>query len=203
METRLQKIDSGARSRIQDLIRKELLKLAALCDKAPGAALFELWVEMLHDDPRSRNLSEAGFHLAFAKLKSSFVPTAACQFPTPAHFFQLLATTEQATRVVLAEQAWEFSMAWVRRYYRPDCRDMERPELPRLHSMCLNAAGASAYVSDCTLEELAWAKKRFIEAYSNFCELQHDEEFISNDEAKKIVEGLRVQFHQLAKAKTV
>lgn len=169
---------------LEPLVEQALMAMAATFGRAIDREIVSRWVRALND------LSREEVAEGFKRLERTFVPTAACPFPVPAHLRLPIEQARENAQIVTGEQAWEKSMEWVRRFYRPDCRNMNRPELSQLNSRCLAAAGGAGYVSDCSLEELAWAKKRFLEAYASLNRLHIDAHFIGNGEAKQIMDSL-------------
>ena len=166
------------------LIKSALTAMAVTFGKELEEPTFKSWARALDDLSREQIIE------GFRRMEKSFIPTAACPFPVPAHLRAHVDEARANAVNLTADSAWEKSMEWVRRYWRPDCRNMTRPELSQLLWRSLCAAGGADWVSECPLEELAWAKKRFIEAYLGLNKLAADQHFISNGEAKRIVSEL-------------
>lgn len=138
-------------------------------------------------------------------MEKTFVPTTACPFPVPAHVRAQIDTARENLTMVKAQIAWETTLDWIRRWYRPDCRDMKVKPLEEIAFRCLTAAGGPSHVAECSLEDLVWAKKRFIEAYLSFSQLQADQHFLPGSEAKQILQGLAPEesVQNLLKGKTL
>lgn len=166
------------------LVTGNLIRLGGTYGKEITPPFARIWVDALED------LSLEEIAEGFKRVQKTFVPTSACPFPVPAHLrTQIDASRENLTNV-RAEAGWEKALTWVRRYYRPDCRDKKYPDLGEQLWRSLGAAGGPAFVSDCSMDELAWAKKRFIEAYLSLEQLKRDQHFIGNGEAKQILASL-------------
>jgi hypothetical protein len=145
----------------------------------------EIWLTGLKD------LTAEQVHAAFEYVERTFEPTSARPFPVIATVRNCIQRAMGNALAVEAESSWQEAMDWVRKWYRPDCRDAQRPKLSEHIWRSLLAAGGPEHVSDCPLDDLAWAKKRFIEAYLSLQQLREDEHFIGTTEAKQILQGLR------------
>jgi len=164
-----------------------------LCDKVPSPAVYDLWTEALLADPRTRDFTVNEFQIAFAKIKSSFKPTAACQFPTPAHLFETIDEPTKSVDALIIEEAWNKAMDWTRKWYLGEDLGVDRraPAMEEKQYRALMAAGGYEYVMSCTRVELQWAKKRFAEAYGHHVVLEKEGTLIGRGEAKKVLERLQ------------
>jgi hypothetical protein len=191
-------------SKTQALIRTELLKIGTLTEKIVGAPVFDLWIETLFTDRRTKDLSEEGLRTAFAKLKSTFKPTSACQFPTPAHLFEFVDTANGAAQALLAEKSWQEGLAWIGQYFHPDLGvDRRAPALDEKIVRAIKAAGGMAFLWECPTADLVWRKKDFLENYAHQEEIERDQNLISGPEAQKILERFYEPVRQLPEANSI
>jgi len=192
MDEKLQRIESDKTSEIRALIRREIITLAVLFDKLLSAEIYDLWFNALHTHPKTRNLSAEQFRVGFAKIKATFKPTSACQFPTPAHFFETIEKPIACVEALVGEEAWEAALNWIRKWWHADLGvDRRAPPMDEKQRRAAMAAGGFYYLTDCTLEELQWAKKRFIENYGHQETIERDGDLIGGSEAKRILDGFR------------
>lgn len=173
--------------------------MAGTFGKAVTAPMVTSWVRALSD------LSCEEIIEGFRRMEKTFIPTAACPFPVPAHVRAEIDAARQNLEQVKAEQAWEETRAWMRKWYFSDCRDKKYPPLREILFRSLSAAGGLAHVADCSNEDLIWAKKRFIEAYLSLEQLQADAHFLPGAEAKQILKSLapKETVKNLLKEKTI
>ena len=180
------------------VIKSALTAMAVTFGKELDEMILKSWTRALDD------LSKEQIIEGFRRMEKTFIPTAACPFPVPAHLRAHVDAAKENATQVSAEDAWEKSMEWVRRFYRPDCRNMTRPKLTHMLWRSLCVAGGPDHVSECSMDELAWAKKRFIEAYLSLEQLKEDENFIGRSEAREILNsiGSGNQLEQFLKGKS-
>jgi hypothetical protein len=122
-------------------------------------ALVGIWITAFNAVPPER--LEAGFKQVFET--SEF-------FPVPATLSKVFARQQGAANSVSAENSWQRCVVSPRQGTRGACNvPMDERE-----QFATRAAGGDYFLDECTTEELQWAKKRFIEAWSNFNERQKD-----------------------------
>jgi hypothetical protein len=130
---------------------------------------------------------------AMRRVEETFVPTAACPFPVPAHIRQHVANADTALHSLVAEEAWNAALAWTRNWYLGVDLGFDRraPELEEKQRRGIIAAGGFEHVSTCSLEELKWAQKKFLENYAHQETVERDGALIGRGEAVKILTRLR------------
>src|ERR1700680_3136553 len=67
---------------------------------------------------------------AMRRVEETFVPTAACPFPVPAHVRQILVKVNDNEKTIEAESAWQKALDWSRHKWHPDLRNSNLPALP-------------------------------------------------------------------------
>lgn len=176
---------------LESLISLRLARLSAILARPVEDITRKAWVDAL------KFLTPTQIAAAFERLERTFIPTAACPFPVPAQLLGWVGVAEENKSKLDADQAWEDLMLWMSRWYFPDCRDMKRPAMQERIAKSVNAAGGLAHINSCSLSELAWAKKRFIEAYLSLGKLEEDRPLLASPEAIKqigaIAEGKQLK----------
>lgn len=114
-------------------------------------------------------------------------------FPTPADVRSQIAAADAAGLRLEVEQKWQRYLAWLRECYDPNLGvGRGAPPLEPAVGLAARAAGGHRWIERCQEPELQWARKRFIEAYTNVSELGQVEHLLSVGEAKRILRRLAV-----------
>jgi hypothetical protein len=169
---------------------------------AQASAIAALWRDGFED-------------VAVDRLRAAFV---AClrthsykNIPTVGDVRQHLLKAETNTSQFEAEQRWSRVREYLRLYYSADGIQIKRyiPDCPHRGCDCpsaapritprsdhaIRAAGGLEWINECSLEDLQWAKKRFIEDYIVWGEMDKDQFLLP--------EGpIREQFSRLADMST-
>lgn len=163
------------------LISERLTRLVALfpIDGGVKAITRSVWIDSL------KFLTPTQIAAGFDRLESGFIPTSACPFPVPAQLMAMVADARENKAQIDAEQAWDDLTKWMHYYYRPDCRDSKFPLMEARIMHSARAAGGLEHISSCPIKELAWAKKRFIEAYLSLGKLEEDKPLLASPEVMK------------------
>jgi hypothetical protein len=121
-------------------------------------------------------------------LKAAFV---AClrshqypRIPTIADVRQHLKKAQSNAADEEAGQKWTQVLEYIRVRWSPDIPSRNAPGFREQVQRGINAAGGLAYIADCELEAKQWARKRFVEQYIRYGELQQ-ERFLLPDGALK------------------
>lgn len=69
----------------------------------------------------------------------------------------------------------------------PDYPDRNPPQFSEREKAGIRCAGGLGFMRDCSLESLAWAKKRFIEGYIRYSELEQNHGLLPDGELKKLL----------------
>lgn len=124
------------------------------------------------------------------QLKAAFV---AClrshtfkTIPTIGDIRQHLQKAERNAAEEEAAQKWEQVLAYAVRT-SPDIPDKNPPPIKERTRRAISAAGGLNYMRDCDNESLQWSRKRFIEAYVRFDELQQDEYLLPPGEVRDLL----------------
>jgi hypothetical protein len=161
------------------LIRTRLARLAAIYGRAVEAETLSVWIDAV------KFITPTQIAAAFDLLEVTFIPTAACPFPVPANLLKFTEDAQSNQEVVNAGIAWEDLLLWMQRYYRPDCRDKRYPLMESKMTHAANAAGGLEHISSCPIKDLAWAKKRFTEAYLSLAKLEEDRPLLASGDVMK------------------
>lgn len=142
------------------------------------------WLESFKDVEPKKIMS------AMLRVERMFIPTSACPFPVPAHVWSVLSSATDNEKKITAESAWQKTLQWARYEWHPDLRNSEKTPLDQKSRRALCAAGGPSHIFGCSEEETQWARKRFIEAYEQLNQLEQDEFFLSDGEAKRVLATL-------------
>lgn len=168
---------------LESLISLRLARLAAITGQEVQAITLQAWVNAL------KFLMPQQIEAGFDRLESGFIPTAACPFPVPAHLLAMVSEAGKNQERMDAEQAWEDVETWLVRWYA-DCHDRKYPLMDERLRKSLKAAGGPSYVKNCPLKDLAWAKKRFIEAYLGLAKLEQDKPLLGSADVVKQIAAM-------------
>lgn len=99
-----------------------------------------------------------------------------------------------------AGDAWDFALNYAVRWYDPDL-GIKRgaPELPPRIEHAIRAAGGLHWMWGCPESELQWARKRFLEDFTNLEELGQVENMLPDGDAKRILRQLAARSELLAR----
>ncbi len=174
-------------SSIKQIVRERLARLAELIRKDGGpypltAPLVNVWVDVFARADISAALVEAAFTKAERHLKF---------WPAPAEVLRFISFERALAKYAEEEaaQKWSAVREYVRLYYNPDIPPKNAPHISVRTKRAINAAGGLAYLSDCDRESLQWARKRFIEAYLRYGELQQDESLLPPGDVRDLLEA--------------
>lgn len=163
------------------VVTQNLIKLGGLYGKEITRQYANLWIDNLKGvDPKL-------IAAAFERIERTFSPTAACPFPVPTHVWDILEAVRKNESKVSTEESWTKALDWVQRDYHPDIKFSDSRKLDEKLIRALKAAGGAEHISGCSQEELQWSKKRFVEAYDSMSNLERDEFFLTDGEAKKVL----------------
>jgi hypothetical protein len=132
---------------------------------------------------------EAFVGLELRALQAAFAKTLrACKFfPKVA---DILEHVEQAKQNGDEEQAalkWDEVIGKIRRNYHPDLGGWCGGKIAERTRRAINCAGGMAYLSECVGDNLVFARKRFIESWLRWDELQQDQYLLPEGEFKKLI----------------
>jgi len=170
-------------SRIDELVRQRVARLAECIrrDGAPyplTAQLVNVWVDVFASANVTPEQVDAAFSKAERSLKSFW--------PSPGEVMAFISTAETSTTEEEATQKWDKVLEYaVRR--SPDIREKNPPRISEHTRRAINAAGGLDFLRDCDRESLQWARKRFIEAYVRYTELQQDQYLLPAGELKTLL----------------
>lgn len=133
-----------------------------------------LWLEGFADLPLP--VLEAAFRKAIK----------ACKFwPKVADIREHIARAETNSNEEEAAGRWEKVRAYAVRL-SPDFPDRNPPRISERTQRAIAAAGGLDFIRDCDAESLTWARKRFIEGYTRWGELEQDKYLLPEGEIKKL-----------------
>jgi hypothetical protein len=90
-----------------------------------------------------------------------------------------------------AAKKWDEVLDYIRLHYHPDLRVNSGPQISQRTRQAINAAGGFQHLSDCSSESLQWARKRFIESYVRWEELQKERFLLAGTLKKLVPEPIR------------
>jgi hypothetical protein len=67
----------------------------------------------------------------------------------------------------------------------------QRPEFPEKVKQCILAAGGIDYLEQCPLDQLDWARRRFIDTWGMLCGLEQDPSYLPTGETGEILARIR------------
>jgi hypothetical protein len=88
-----------------------------------------------------------------------------------------------------AAAKWSQVVEYIRLHYSPDIPPKNAPRITERTQRAINAAGGLAYIADCEPEAKQWARKRFIESYIRYGELQQEQFLLPEGELKNLLAG--------------
>jgi hypothetical protein len=171
-----------------DLVRQRLIRLAELIrkDGAPyplTAQLVGVWVDVFQHSQLTPEQIGAAFRRA---------ETACRFFPSPAEVLGFVSAAQASAIEEEAGQKWTRVLEYaVRR--SPDIPEHNPPRISDKTRSAIRAAGDLDYIRDCDRESLQWARKRFVEAYVRYVQLEHDGHLLPDGEIKSLLETVAAQ----------
>ena len=172
--------------RRDSLIREWLFRFSVNASEAltpeRASALAVLWTEAFADLP------DAVLEHAFRKTLNE------CKFwPKVADVLEHVEHAQTNAAEEEAAQKWTRVLDYIRVFWNPDIPPKNAPRITERTRRAINAAGGLAYLADCARESLQWARKRFIEAYIRYGELQQDEYLLPAGEVRDLLEACAKQ----------
>ena len=175
---------SNAHSKISALqISKWILVFAAAYDYEVTDELTGVWTVAFTD------INSEQFDRACNHLLKTWVPEYGRKFPAPADVLRIVQGAQSQRVEGEAENVWGKLLNAVNRHYHPDI-GWKGPRLTERTQHAARAAGGIHFLSQCTEEELQWAKKRFVECYLRDEELPTNEKFLSDAKAREILQPI-------------
>jgi hypothetical protein len=152
------------------MVRQRVIRLAALIrkDGAPyplTPALVNIWVDVFVRAQIAPERIEAAFDKAERQLKF---------WPAPAEILGLI-TMAKDNGAEEASLKFQWVRDYIRLHYHPDLSVRSGPPIPERMRRAINAAGGMVYLSECSKENLVFARKRFVESWLRWDELEQDE----------------------------
>ena len=155
-------------------IREFLAKAGEVYSKQITAPLVAIWLEQL-GSYRVEQL-EPLFRLLFATCKF---------FPTPANVLEPLKKAQEAGTPLEAEKKWFDVLAYAQST-SPDYA--ARPvRIKEQTQAAIRAAGGLDWIRDCSKDDLQWAKKRFVEAFTSWSVMEKNQFLLPDGEVKNLI----------------
>ena len=156
-----------------------IVKFAAITGKAAERVQQDIWAEALSDIPADR-LNAACEHL----MKTWRYPN----LPMPGDVRAQLDSADEKGFELEAATAWQDLLRWIELYYHPDI-GVQRgaPALPVSVEHACRAAGGLRWIERCGEDDLVWARKRFLAAYTNLHQTDEVKHLLSRGEARRIL----------------
>lgn len=164
-------------------VRQRLIRLAELIRK-DGAAypltpiLLELWGEVFNRAQITDAQIDAAFDEAERRLRF---------WPTPAEVLGFILIAEKTSSEEKAALKWDEVRDYVRNDYHPDLKNHQGRRISEQTGRAIRAAGGLEHISECTGDDLVFARKRFIEAYLRLDELRQHEFLLPEGEVKRLL----------------
>lgn len=172
-------------SKLESLISKWIVRFAlnagVALDASAQANYRVLWLEGFSDVTSDR--LEAAFA---ACLRSHTFKN----MPTIGDVRQHLEKAKSNACEEAAGRKWAQVLEYIRLHYSPDIPPKNAPRITERTQGAINAAGGLAYLADCEPEAKQWARKRFIESYVRYGELQQEQFLLPDGEIKKLLAGV-------------
>jgi hypothetical protein len=167
---------------LDSTIRERLFRLCELYGREANPVAIPIWYQAV------AGLSLEVIRRGFDEIEKTFVPTAACPFPTPAHLLRFIAEKKENSASSEAELAWQRALTLRRTEWNPDISGGRFAELiSGLPVQEQQACRASGIFNQPNMEPdqlHVWAKKRFLEAYGRWTEHAADILLLENGPVK-------------------
>jgi len=167
---------------IKELMRQRLIRLAE-CIRKDGApypvtpVLVNVWIDVFVRSQITPQQVNAAFEKAERRIRF---------WPSPGEVLELIEHAKENAGESEAAQKWEVVLAYALQR-SPDYADKHAPRILPRTQQAINAAGELDWIRDCDAESLTWARKRFIESYVRWGELQQDQYLLPDGEIKNLV----------------
>ena len=114
-----------------------------------------------------------------------------CKFmPSVADVLAHVESTKKNSDEELAERKWQHVLEYIRLHFNPDLSVRRGPRIGDRTRHAIAAAGGLAYISNCEPVDKQWAKKRFVEDYLRWDELERDYALLPECEFKASLKAL-------------
>jgi len=175
-------------------VREWIVKFGEITQQRVSAPLVAIWIEQLAD------ISPDVLAHAFDRLAKTW---AWPRLPTPGDVRAAIDNAEGLRFELKAEDAWHSALDYCSRHYHPDFGvDRQAPELSGAMAHAIRAAGGARRLFNCSTDDLVWAKKMFVEDFTQLHQLHLDEHLLSDGEARGILERLQAPPKLLTMTKT-
>jgi hypothetical protein len=112
----------------------------------------------------------------------------ACKFfPKIADILEHVEHAKENASEEEAAQKWTWVLEYIRLHWNPDIPPRNAPRISERTGRAIRAAGGFAYIADCDLESKQWARKRFIESYVRYGELQQEQYLLPDGELRNLL----------------
>ena len=170
-------------SSTEGLVRQRVIRLAELIrkDGAPyrlTSALVNIWVDVFVRAHVAPERIGAAFDMAEKQLKF---------WPTPAEVLGFISIAEDNAAEEKAAQKWNEVRQYIREDYHPDLKNHSGRPISERTRRAIKAAGGLAYLSECVADNLVFARKRFIESYLRWDELEQGKFLLPEGEVKRVL----------------
>jgi hypothetical protein len=181
----------------KDVIHDWYLRFATNCGQRPSEAQELLWIDELSD------IDPLRLEYAFRAVIRIHV------FATIPQIGQIRAQLDgaaQSAAETAAEVKWGKVLEYIRLHFNPDippcpaCFNRKRcnrhdpprvyPRIGKRTQHAIDAAGGLTFLADCDRQDLPWARKRFIEAYLRYGELEQSQFLLPDGELKESIAAL-------------
>lgn len=164
---------------INDWLTRFALNASIALDSKTRALYGSTWAEGFADVEPGR--LKAAF---IACLRSHTFKT----MPTIGDVRQHLSKAEEIATNLEAEQKWAQVLAYAQST-SPDCPS--RPvKIKEQTQAAIRAAGELDWIRDCPKDDLQWAKKRFVEAFTSWNALEKNQFLLPDGEVKTLIAGI-------------
>jgi hypothetical protein len=114
-----------------------------------------------------------------------------CRFmPGVADVLSHVETAKTTASQEKAERKWDEVLQYIRQHYNPDISTQSGRRIGERTGRAIQAAGGLRYLSECESEAKQWAKKRFIESYLRWEELERNFNLLPEGEFKNQLKAL-------------
>lgn len=173
-------------SSIEELVRQRVIRLAELIRKDGAAypltpSLVNLWVEVFVEARIAPDRIKAAFDRAERQLKF---------WPAPAEVLGFISAAKDNSAEEAAARKFDEVRRNISLHYHPDLGGWRGPRISEPTRRAINAAGGIAYLSECSGDNLVFARKRFIESYLRWDELEEGRFLLREGEVANLLAGV-------------